>query len=56
MTSDTVGKLALLWRGDRETRRQATPVNNRWHQIFTALTPALNIHAVPGRLLRRSGQ
>jgi hypothetical protein len=46
MTAGTVGKLALLWRGDRETRRQATPGNNRWHQIFTALA-AHNIHAEP---------
>jgi len=46
MTSDTVGKLALLWRGDPEIRRQATPANNRWNQIFTALA-ALNIHAEP---------
>src|SRR5271165_574864 len=46
MTAGTDGKLALVWRGDRETRRQATPANNRWHQIFAALA-ALNIHAEP---------
>ena len=46
MIADNVGKLALLWRGDRETRRQATPGSNRWHQIFTALA-AQNIHAEP---------
>jgi hypothetical protein len=46
MTANPVGKLALLWRGDTETRRQATPENNRWHQIFTALA-TLNIHAEP---------
>ena len=46
MTSDTVGKLALVWRGDPETRRLVTPANNRWHQIFTALA-ALNIDAEP---------
>jgi hypothetical protein len=46
MTVGTVGKLALLWRGDRETRRQATPENNRWHHIFAALA-SLNIHAEP---------
>jgi hypothetical protein len=46
MASDAVGKLALLWRGDRETQRQLTPTNDRWQQIFTALA-ALNIHAEP---------
>ena len=46
MTSNQVGKLALVWRGDLETRRQATPANTRWHQIFTALA-ALNIDAEP---------
>ena len=42
----TVGRLALLWRGDREARRQATPENNRWHKIFAELA-AQNIHAEP---------
>ena len=46
MTSDPIGKLALLWRGDRETRRQATQANNRWREIFAELA-ALNIHAEP---------
>jgi hypothetical protein len=46
MTPETVGKLAILWRGDLETRRRATPANNRWRDIFTALA-ALNIHAEP---------
>ena len=46
MTSNPVGRLALVWRGDIETRRQATPANNRWHQIFAALA-ALNIDAEP---------
>jgi hypothetical protein len=46
MTTTPIGKLALLWRGDVETRRQATPGNNRWRDIFTALA-ALNIHAEP---------
>jgi hypothetical protein len=46
MTSETVGKLAILWRGDLETRRQATVDNNRWRDIFAALA-ALNIHAEP---------
>jgi hypothetical protein len=46
MTSNPIGKLALVWRGDLETRRQATPADNRWHQIFAALA-ALNINAEP---------
>jgi hypothetical protein len=46
MTTELVGKLALLWRGDLESRRQATPENNRWKQIFAELA-ALNIHAEP---------
>jgi hypothetical protein len=46
MTSEPIGKLALLWRGDLETRRQATADNNRWRHIFAALA-ALNIHAEP---------
>lgn len=41
-----IGKLALLWRGDPETRRQATPDNNRWRHIFSALAAA-GIHAEP---------
>jgi hypothetical protein len=46
MTSKPIGRLALLWRGDPETRRQATPENNRWHKTFAALA-AENIHAEP---------
>ena len=46
MSVNAVGKLALLWRGDPETRRQATPDNNRWQQIFASLA-ALNIQAEP---------
>jgi hypothetical protein len=46
MTKHAVGTIALLWRGDREARRQATPDDNRWHQIFAALA-ADNIHAEP---------
>ena len=38
MNANPIGKLALLWRGDPETRRQATPDNNRWHQVFAALS------------------
>ena len=39
-------KLAIVWRGDVDTRRQATPGNNRWRDIFAALA-ALGIHAEP---------
>jgi hypothetical protein len=46
MTPDAIGKLALLWRGDLETRRQATAVNNRWGPVFAALA-ALDIDAEP---------
>jgi len=40
------GRVAVLWRGDRDARRQATPENNRFHEIFAALK-ALNIEAQP---------
>jgi hypothetical protein len=39
-------RLALLWRGDREARREATPDNNRLRRVFEALA-ALGIHAEP---------
>jgi hypothetical protein len=45
----SVGKparLALLWRGDRQERRQATPGNNRLSRVFEALA-ALGIRAEP---------
>jgi hypothetical protein len=45
MTSEA-GKVAVLWRGDREARRQATAGNNRFHQVFTALAAA-GIQAEP---------
>jgi len=38
--------IAILWRGDREARRAATPDNNRFHRIFAELT-ALGIGAAP---------
>src|SRR5207244_10545702 len=37
---------AILWRGDRQTRRAATPENNRYHRIFAELA-ALGIDAEP---------
>jgi hypothetical protein len=39
-------KIAVLWRGDRESRRAATPQNNRFHRVFDELA-ALGIHAEP---------
>jgi hypothetical protein len=40
------GKVALLWRGDREARRNATPPTNRLSHVFEALA-ALGIGAEP---------
>jgi hypothetical protein len=40
------GKIAILWRGDHETRRAATPQNNRYHRVFEELE-ALGIAAEP---------
>lgn len=40
------GKIAVLWRGDRATRSNATPQNNRFCRIFEELT-ALGIAAEP---------
>jgi hypothetical protein len=39
-------KIAILWRGDRETRAKATPANNRYHRIFEELA-ARGIAAAP---------
>jgi hypothetical protein len=39
-------RLALLWRGDRKARRDATPYNNRLSHVFAALA-ALGIRAEP---------
>jgi hypothetical protein len=39
-------RIAVLWRGDREARRAATPQNNRYHRVFEELA-ALGIHAEP---------
>jgi hypothetical protein len=45
--ADTTGyRVAVLWRGDKEARRNATPQNNRFHRIFEELS-ALGIHAEP---------
>ena len=37
-------KIAVLWRGDREVRRAATPQNNRFYRVFEELA-ALGIDA-----------
>jgi hypothetical protein len=39
-------KVAILWRGDAEVRRAATPQNNRFYRIFEELT-VLGIEAEP---------
>lgn len=39
-------RIAIVWRGDRETRAAATPHNNRYHRIFAELA-ALGIEAEP---------
>jgi hypothetical protein len=40
------GRVALLWRGDRQARSEATPRNNRYSCIFEELA-AVGIHAEP---------
>jgi hypothetical protein len=40
------GRIAILWRGDDDTRRTVTPQNNRYHRIFEELE-ALEIAAEP---------
>ena len=39
-------KVAVLWRGDAEARKAATPQNNRFYRIFEELA-AVGIHAEP---------
>jgi len=39
-------KVAIVWRGDRQTRQTVTPENNRFYRVFEELT-ALGIHAEP---------
>jgi hypothetical protein len=46
MTIGNSGKLALLWRDDRDSRGEATAQNNRLNPVFEALT-ALGIRAEP---------
>jgi hypothetical protein len=46
MTVGKIGKIAVLWRGNRQMRNEATPSNNRFHRVFEALAAA-DIHAEP---------
>src|SRR5246500_719600 len=46
MPEKKIFKVAILWRGDLEARRNATPANNRFHRIFEELA-AVGIHAEP---------
>ncbi len=46
MVDNIIGKVAVLWRGDRQARTAATPRNNRFHRVFEELA-ALGIHAEP---------
>ena len=46
MTTGETGKIAVLWRGDRQARIDATPTNNRFHRVFEALS-SVGIHAEP---------
>ena len=41
-----IGKVALLWRGDRQARNTATPETSRFQRVFEALERH-NIHAEP---------
>jgi len=42
----TSAKIAIVWRGDHEARRTATPANNRFHRVFEELG-AVGIEAEP---------
>jgi hypothetical protein len=46
MASMQKPRIAILWRGDREARRAATPQNNRFYRVFEELA-ALGIQAEP---------
>src|SRR3954470_18029518 len=41
-----VAKIAIVWRGDREARRNAMSQNNRFYRIFEELAAA-GLHAEP---------
>jgi hypothetical protein len=42
----TSPKIAVVFRGDREARRTATPANSRFHRVFEELA-AVGVHAEP---------
>jgi hypothetical protein len=44
--ANRIGRVAILWRGDRALRETVTPNNNRYHRIFEELTEQ-NIDAQP---------
>jgi hypothetical protein len=46
MTAGENAKVALLWRGDRDSRLNAQPHNNRLNRVFEALA-MLGVHAEP---------
>lgn len=46
MTATNPPKIAIVWRGDRQARSNATPQNNRFHRIFEELA-ARGIDAQP---------
>jgi hypothetical protein len=46
MVSVKQHRVAVLWRGDRGSRRAATPQNNRFHRVFEELA-AIGVHADP---------
>jgi hypothetical protein len=46
MTHGETGKIAILWRGDRQARADATSANNRFHRVFEALA-SVGISAEP---------
>jgi hypothetical protein len=39
-----IARVALLWRGDGQARRNATPNNSRFRRVFEELA-ALGVHA-----------
>ena len=46
MNGTRTARVAVLWRGDRDARRTATPQNNRFHRVFEELANA-GIQAEP---------
>ena len=46
MMTEQAPRVAVVWRGDQEVRRTATPQNNRFYRVFEELA-ALGIHAEP---------